>query len=162
MKESYAMPILFCGGCACGAIRYQCSAEPLLSEVCYCRDCQRSSGNASAALLFVPAANFTLTSGSPKYYRVTGTSGHPLDRGFCPECGSPLVVKPHRFPNLMILVAASLDDPGEFRPQVEMWTGSAPPWACLHPTLPKIKGQPTAEESAALIALAPRLASFRS
>ena len=42
------MSVSFCGGCACGAIRYECSAEPLLSEICYCRDCQRSSGNAFA------------------------------------------------------------------------------------------------------------------
>jgi len=154
------MSVLFRGGCACGAIRYECSAEPLLSEFCYCRDCQRSSGNASAALLFVPIANFILTIGSPKYYRVMGTSGFPLDRGFCPECGSPMVVKPHRAPDLIIIAAASLDDPSRFRPQVEMWTRSAPPWACLHPTVLKIPGQATAEERDALLALAPRLASF--
>jgi hypothetical protein len=154
------MSVLIGGGCACGEIRYECSAEPLLSEICYCRDCQRSGGNASAALLFMPAANFTLISGSPKYYRVTATSGYPLDRGFCPQCGSPLVVKPHWTRDLIIIVAASLDDPGGFRPQIEMWTRSAPPWACLHPTLPKIKGEPTAEERDALLALAPGLASL--
>jgi hypothetical protein len=154
------MSVSYCGGCACGAIRYECSAEPVFSELCYCRDCQRSSGNASAALFFIPAANFILISGSPKYYRVTGTSGFPLDRGFCPECGSPLIVKPHRTPGLMIIAAASLDDPAGFRPQVEMWTGSAPPWASLHPTLLKIQGHATAEERDALMALAPRLASF--
>jgi hypothetical protein len=154
------MSVLFCGRCACWEIRYECSAEPLLSEICYCRDCQRASGNASAALLFMPAANLTLIGGSPKYYRVIGTSGYPLDRGFCPQCGSPLFVKPHRSPDLIVIVAASLDDIEGFRPQVEMWTGSAPPWACLHPTLPRIKGKPTAEDTAAILALAPRLASF--
>ena len=146
------MAVLFRGGCACGAIRYECSAEPKLSEICYCRDCQRYSGNASAALLFVPTANFTLISGSPKYYRVTGTSGYPLDRGFCPECGSPVLIKRHRPPDLTIIAAASLDDPGGFRPQVEMWTAGAPPWAWLHPTLPKIERQATAEEVEALFA----------
>ncbi|MGO9603734.1 MAG: GFA family protein [Candidatus Binataceae bacterium] len=140
------MSALFSGGCACGAIRYECSAESLLSEICYCRDCQHSSGNASAALLVVPLANFTLISGSPKYYRVMGTSGYPMDRGFCPECGSPVVVKAHRAPDLMIILAASLDDTSGFRPQLEVWTGSAPPWACLHPTLPKIQEQATDED----------------
>ena len=145
------MSDLFCGGCACGEIRYECSAEPLLSEICYCRDCQRSSGNASAALLCVPAAKFTIISGSPKYYRVMGTSGHPMDRGFCPECGSPVVITAHRAPDLMVILAASLDDPSEFRPQVEVWTGSAPPWACLHPTLPKTQGQATDEDLQGLL-----------
>jgi hypothetical protein len=158
--DRYAMSVLFSGRCACGAIRYECSAEPLLSEICYCRDCQRSSGNASAALMFLPMANFTLTSGSPKYYRVTGTSGFPLERGFCSDCGSPMLVKPHRFPNMIIIAAASLDDTSLFRPQVQMWTRSSPPWACLHSTLMNITDEPTAEERDALMALAPRLASF--
>ena len=140
------MSVLFSGGCACGAIRYECSAAPCFSEICYCRDCQRSSGNASAALLGVPVANFTLLRGAPKYYRVIWTSAYPIERGFCPECGSPVVVKAHRAPDLMFMTAASLDDPSRFQPQVEVWTGSAPPWACLHPTLPRIEERVTDEQ----------------
>ena len=34
----------FTGGCACGAIRYGISSEPLVSNDCQCRDCQRESG----------------------------------------------------------------------------------------------------------------------
>lgn len=34
----------FTGGCACGAIRYEISSEPLFSNHCQCRDCQRKSG----------------------------------------------------------------------------------------------------------------------
>jgi len=32
------------GGCACGAIRYEISSEPVFSNDCQCRDCQRESG----------------------------------------------------------------------------------------------------------------------
>ena len=34
----------FTGGCACGAIRYEISAEPVFMNDCQCRDCQQSSG----------------------------------------------------------------------------------------------------------------------
>jgi hypothetical protein len=34
------MPAPFSGGCACGAIRYECSAEPIVMGNCHCRDCQ--------------------------------------------------------------------------------------------------------------------------
>ena len=54
----------FAGGCACGAIRYECSAEPVLSFNCHCRDCQRAGGGAFAPILIVPKAGFELVKGS--------------------------------------------------------------------------------------------------
>ncbi len=33
------MQVPFSGGCACGAIRYECSADPAFSWHCHCRDC---------------------------------------------------------------------------------------------------------------------------
>lgn len=38
------MPNTITGGCACGAIRYECTAEPVAAMHCQCRDCQHSSG----------------------------------------------------------------------------------------------------------------------
>jgi len=41
----------FSGGCACGAIRYECAAEPLYMVNCECRDCQRATGSAYCAVV---------------------------------------------------------------------------------------------------------------
>ena len=41
------IPIL--GGCACGAVRYQCNAEPIAMLNCHCKDCQRSRQSPSDA-----------------------------------------------------------------------------------------------------------------
>src|SRR5688572_30210881 len=38
------MSDVYAGGCACGAIRYEISGEPLFQNHCQCRDCQRKSG----------------------------------------------------------------------------------------------------------------------
>lgn len=35
----------FSGGCACGATRYECSAEPVFAVSYHCRDCQRATSN---------------------------------------------------------------------------------------------------------------------
>ncbi|WP_409878663.1 GFA family protein [Dendronalium sp. ChiSLP03b] len=49
------------GGCMCGAIRYECSAEPIAMGNCHCRDCQRATGSAFAAALLVPSSAVTIT-----------------------------------------------------------------------------------------------------
>ena len=40
------MKIPFTGGCVCGAVRYECSAEPIMTLKCHCRDCQQVTGGA--------------------------------------------------------------------------------------------------------------------
>lgn len=65
----------FTGGCACGAIRYECSAEPLMSLNCHCRDCQRATGSAYNTVVGVPAAQVQFTQGSPNTMRRLGSAG---------------------------------------------------------------------------------------
>jgi len=54
------MKIPFTGGCECGAVRYECSAEPMMMFKCHCRDCQRVTGGAFVAGLLVPMSAGTL------------------------------------------------------------------------------------------------------
>src|SRR5215471_9521214 len=140
------MSASFSGGCACGAIRYECSADPFVALNCHCRACQQASGSAYAAVVLVPAAPFTLLKGTPTYYRVTGDSGNPVDRGFCSACGSPLVINETADPGHVILQAASLDDPGWVRPVVDIFTSIAQPWDYLNPALPKFERSPPEDQ----------------
>ena len=55
----------FSGGCACGEIRYECTAEPMMMLNCHCRDCQRSSGGPFSSFVVVPTAAFELRQGTP-------------------------------------------------------------------------------------------------
>jgi hypothetical protein len=144
------MPTPFSGGCACRAVRYECTTEPLISLKCHCRDCQRASGSAFAPMLYVATATLTST-GELKYYEVKAESGRAFSRGFCPECGSPVLAKPAS-PELIGIWAASLDDPSWVQPTMDVWTGSAQPWDYLNPHLPKYKQQLTAEEIEVLLA----------
>ena len=75
------------GGCLCGAVRYWTTAEPLTSTVCHCRDCQRFTGSAFGALVYVPKETLTIE-GTTKTFTSLGGSGKPMVRHFCPECGS--------------------------------------------------------------------------
>ncbi len=131
----------FSGGCMCGAIRYECSADPFLALNCHCRDCQRSTGGAFASLLAVPKDALKIT-GDPKYYEVKADSGNTISRGFCPECGSPLFSKLSARPDIMGIKAASLDDPSWYKPAMDVYTASAQPWDHMNPDLPKSPQMP--------------------
>jgi hypothetical protein len=133
------MPTPFTGGCACGAIRYECSAEPLLSANCHCRNCQRASGSAYASPLFVPTPAFRFLKGEPKYYTAKADNGHTTHRGFCVDCGSPVVGKVDERPAVVLIWAASLDDPSWHRPRADFFTASAQPWDYLNPALRKFE-----------------------
>ncbi len=132
----------FKGGCLCGAVRYECSAEPVWSGNCHCRDCQRISGGGYVSTLFVPEATVTIT-GDVKYFDKNGDSGHRVARGFCPTCGSQVFGKPEIIPGVLGIRAGSLDNPELYHPTMDIYTASAQPWDFMNPDLPKFPQLPT-------------------
>ena len=128
------------GGCACGSIRYECESKPLLLYKCHCRACQRASGSGFAALIWVASDKLQLTANHPQYYAVVADSGRQLERGFCPKCGSNVLLQPS-FPDVVFIVVSSLDDPSEFKPEQEIWTSSAQPWDLLDSNLQQFDQQ---------------------
>jgi hypothetical protein len=129
------------GGCACGAIRYECTGQPMLAANCYCRDCQRSSGTAFTSVLLVPAEAVKIT-GQPRYFEVIADSGKKISRGFCATCGSPVFSKPEALPNAIGIKASRLDDPNIFKPAMSLFTSSAPAWATFTEGAPKFPKMP--------------------
>jgi hypothetical protein len=134
-KGEIWMKTPFTGGCMCRTIRYKCSAEPIFMGNCHCCDCQQATGSAFAPAILVPRSAVEIT-GEVKYYDVVGSSGHIISRGFCPNCGSRLFGKP-AIPELMGIMAGSLDAPSEFQPEMDFYVASAQPWDFMNPELPK-------------------------
>src|SRR5487761_1333981 len=128
--EDVFMNVPFSGGCVCGAIRYECSSEPRAMLNCHCRDCQQSSGAPFASGVVVPTPSITVT-GSPKSYTVRASSGAATTRSFCSNCGSPLFTIGKSAPDFTSIRFTTFDDQSDFHPEVDIWTSSAPPWACL-------------------------------
>lgn len=129
------------GGCQCGAVRYECSSQPLFAGNCHCRECQKASGGAYVPAFAVPVSAVTIT-GAVKYYESPADSGNTFSRGFCPTCGGRLFGKTSGYPQFILITAGSLDDPSRFTPAMDFFTASAQPWDHMDPALPKFSRQP--------------------
>ena len=136
------MAVPFTGGCACGAIRYECTAEPLYMGNCHCRDCQRATGSAYFPAVGMAATAVRLLTGTPAVYEKLADSGHTMRRMFCGQCGAPVFLTNSARSNLVVLYAGSVDDPSWIRPTRDIYTASAQPWDHLDPTLPKFPQMP--------------------
>ncbi len=107
------------GGCQCGAVRYELESFGRAS-ICHCRMCQKALGNACAPL--VTARGLRWLRGEPKHFR----SSNRVKRGFCGECGTPLTYEPDGFDAEIAI--ASLDDPRDVVPVIQVGLESKLPW----------------------------------
>jgi hypothetical protein len=134
------------GHCLCGAVRYRLSAEPLAIRICWCRDCQHISANGTVNMLVATSA--LEISGQLNEFTRTADSGNEIRHRFCPSCGCQVSANSSARPQFTVLRAGTLDDPSSVRPTVNIWSGSAPGWACLDPALERVDRQPAPPQSA--------------
>ena len=118
------------GGCLCGNVRYRVTGAPLAMTLCQCTHCQRSTGSAFGVYLAYPKDAVTVERGELKIYDDQG-EGKILHRGFCPDCGSPILLVPESVPDICIVYGGTLDDKSDLDPTVCGWCNSGQPWLTL-------------------------------
>lgn len=128
------------GGCLCGTIRYRTTSDPVGTRVCWCHDCQHLAANGSVNAVFPTSA--VEISGSPAEYVRTADSGNQVRRRFCSACGSHLFAETTARPGYIVVRVGTLDDPSSVKPSANIWSSSAPAWACLDPALQRVERQP--------------------
>jgi hypothetical protein len=128
MSEAYQ------GGCACGAIRYEISGDPVFQNHCRCRDCQKKSGTGHGSYLTFKRDGAKI-SGEAKLWDLLDDNGNEKTSAFCPTCGSPLYFTFKPNPDFIAVHAASLDDPSRFKPQAVTYGIRAYDWDPLDPKL---------------------------
>ncbi|MCV9998485.1 GFA family protein [Pararhizobium sp. YC-54] len=134
----------FKGGCACGAIRYEITAEPVFMNECQCRHCQHRSGTGHGSYLTFSGRKDVKLEGEATEWEVAGDSGGIKSHAFCPTCGAPVYLTFAAMPDFFTVHAASLDDPGRFKPQAVTYHLRGYAWDHLDPALPKFDKMPPA------------------
>lgn len=122
-------------GCLCGQVRIAIDAEPMAARQCWCRLCQYLGGGTGPVNVCFPSDKIAVT-GKVRWHESIADSGNKMERGFCPECGTPLFSRTEARLHLTFIRAGALDDPDLLGPQAVIWTDAAPAWAHLDPDLP--------------------------
>ena len=133
------------GGCLCGKVQYTSSAEPAMTAVCHCIDCQKQSGSAFSINIGLRADEINFT-GELRMVETHGLeSGKKINRYFCPNCGSPLYSAPDVMPGMIFLKVGTLDDTSWVKPDINFWCSTAQPWVSIDGSLPQFPGNPPFE-----------------
>jgi hypothetical protein len=118
------------GGCACGAVRYALTSEPLVVHCCHCRNCQRQTGSAFVINLLIEADQVELLAGEPRPVDVARDDGSTQRIRRCPEC-QVAVFSDYGWPEILFVRAGTLDDPSAVTPDVHIFARSKVPWLTL-------------------------------
>lgn len=136
------MTTSFSGGCACGAVRYTCSGEPIVSYACHCTDCQKRTGSAFGVSVQVPADSVTLDQGEVTERERTAASGNKVSSLFCPDCGTTVMSFSQARTHIRVIAAGTLDDQSWVPIKAHIWTGSAMPWFSMPPEIDNYPAAP--------------------
>jgi hypothetical protein len=130
------------GGCLCGNIRYQFKRKDVISAGhCHCKDCQKITGSGKATIVFIRTNDLKINE-DYKVYSVIGNDGTNVHRGFCPNCGSPIISFVTEQPNLKFIKAGSLDDSSWLKIESSFWSVSACNWDPISKSLPSFQKNP--------------------
>jgi len=124
------------GGCACGAVRFEAHGDPILTNHCYCRLCQRQTGSVGVVNTFYESDRIAATGALTEYTLKSGSGGeHTIAR--CAQCGSALFSYYPRVGRLGAGIrVGAFDDPDAFTPTAVVFTESKMPWVPLPEGIP--------------------------
>jgi hypothetical protein len=132
------MTLIKRGGCLCGALRYEVTADPVESGYCHCRICQRSSGAPVLAYASFPVDSFRYVTGTPSSFASSSRGA----REFCANCGTQIAFRASPGPRTVDVNVGALDEPARFPPEKHIYCSSAVPWMNLADALPHFNEGP--------------------
>lgn len=131
----------YTGGCNCGAVTLEISAEPAWVRQCWCRQCQKiAAGGATNNALF--ATDAVQVSGKVRWWEYVAESGNTVGQGSCPACGTPIFGRNSGRQGSWVVRLGALDNAAHLSPATVIWTDEAPPWAMIDPALERFERQP--------------------
>ena len=123
------------GGCACGAVRYRLTSDPLVTHCCHCLNCQRQTGSAFVINLLIETDRVELLAGTPQAVAAPRDDGSTQQIFRCPTC-QVAVFSEYGHPGIRFVRGGTLDQPSSVVPDVHIFTRSKLPWVRLPDSAP--------------------------
>jgi len=123
------------GGCACRAVRYRLTSDPLFTHCCHCLNCQRQTGGAFVINLLIEADRVELLAGAPQPVQVPRDDGSKQVIFRCATC-QVAVFSQYGRPEVLFVRGGTLDQPSGITPDVHIFTRSKLPWIRLPDSAP--------------------------
>jgi hypothetical protein len=123
------------GGCACGAVRYRLTSDPLFTNCCHCLSCQRQTGSAFVINLLIETDRVELLAGDPQPVAVPRDDGSTQQIFRCPTC-QVAVFSHYGHPGVRFVRGGTLDEPSSIEPDAHIYTRSKLPWITLPDSAP--------------------------
>lgn len=134
----------YTGGCACGAIRYEATGEPVAELHCQCQHCRMRSGTGHSSYVVFAGADSVTVTGEPRIWRIAGDSGNEKIHAFCPTCGTSTHVKFAVNRDVTAVHPGSLDSPARFHPTIITYGSRGLDWDRHDPELTVFEKGPSA------------------
>ena len=123
------------GGCACGAVRYRLTSEPLFTNCCHCLNCQRQTGSAFVINVLIETDRVELLAGVPQAVEVPRDDGSTQRIFRCPTC-QVAVFSQYTRPEVRYVRAGTLDQPSSVAPDAHIFARSKLSWITLPDSAP--------------------------
>jgi len=115
------------GSCLCGSVKFEI-APPLAGfRYCHCGRCQKASGSAHAANIFLPQSQLKWLAGETLITRFDLPATERFSVWFCSRCGTRVPHKIRTTENYLVPAGVLDQDPG-MHPQNSIFWGSKAPW----------------------------------
>ena len=124
------------GQCACANVQYEILDEPLVTQICHCKDCQRTTGSAFVIHIVLCEMDLKI-SGQTEMSLGPSGSGAGCELHRCANCGVIIWVRYryHRVPVIAVR-AGTLIDPSQVKPAAQIFVDSKRAWLGVSPDIP--------------------------
>lgn len=120
------------GGCRCGAVRFEASADPHHVSFCHCADCRRATGAPVAAFVGFMADQATVRGDELRRF-----DNGPVTRSFCGACGSPIAYVDARIGDRVYFYLGVMDQPARYKPTLHAHVRGQLPFVHMPDGLPR-------------------------
>ncbi|WP_185982707.1 GFA family protein [Aureimonas mangrovi] len=133
------------GRCSCGAVHMTVRGHLVAMAECWCDDCQKETGGGSTRSVIVASEHVEMSGRDIGEHRRASDRGSQVVRRFCRSCGDVMMADVEDMPFSAVRLGAP-DNRSFFRPQMVLFTKSAPAWAPFPEGAQLFETQPAAAD----------------